>query len=165
MVNKSDTVVFIMIFIGVIIAINFLVPISDQIALNSRTITITNNTVTAPEVNETLDLIGRELINSIEIYNASNLTPGITGAFLSTKLGSAGLLTVQLTLNDSAATFAGQDINVSYTANPDGYLSSGATRSINNLNILFGALAILILILVMLIKDGVSFGELVRFGK
>ncbi len=162
--NTDGKAIF-MIFIGVIITITLLAVIADSTFGVTNIITKTNITVTAAAVNVTLDIPGRELISTIEIYNSSNTTQTLIGqgGSLQTGVGSDGLLSVQLLLNDSAASFAGEDLNLSYTANPNGYISDGGGRSVTNLIIVFAALAILIFIIVVLIKFG-SLGELIKKG-
>ncbi|KKK63034.1 hypothetical protein LCGC14_2998340, partial [marine sediment metagenome] len=70
-----------------------------------------------------------------------------------------GLLSVQLVFNDTGADFEGTDINVSYTANPDGYISDSGGRSVTRLILIIGALAIVIFVIVIFIMEG-SLGKL-----
>ncbi len=150
------------IFISAILGVVLLVAIADQVVLNTNTATVTNGTLTAPAINGTLDITGRELITAIEIYNGTNSTQtliGLGGA-LRTASVSGGLLSVQFTLNDSAASYSGKPVNVTYTYNPDGYITDASARSITILIILFGALGILIVVLVFLFRG--SFGELIK---
>ncbi len=143
------------IFVGTIIAATLIATISDSIFTQTNTIAVTNNTVTAAAVNTTLDVSGRELLTTIEIYNATNVTDTLVGlgGSLQTGTGTSGLLSVQLILNDTASAFAGESVNISYTANPDGFLSDGGARSIANLILIFAALAILVFTVVVIFQN------------
>ncbi len=155
---KSDGKMIFLMFFGLIIAATLIVPISDSVAGGTETITITNVTVTGATVNISLSVEGRELITQIEIYNASNTDAATnsligSGGSLQTGFGSDGLREVQLILNDSAAAFAGEDVNISYTANPDGYISNSGGRSITILITLFAALAALVFVIVVMFQN------------
>ncbi len=161
---KGDGKAIFGIFIGAIIAVVFIATIADSVFTQTSTFTSTNQSVTAPAVNATLDLKGRELLSELESYNATNATRQRTdGVILQTALGSDGLLTVQMTLNDTGADFAASPVNVSYTYNPDGYLSNGGARSIQLLVVIMAALAIVIFVIVVAVKEG-SLGDLIRRG-
>ena len=163
----TDGKAIFIIFIGAIITIVLLGSIADQIFGETNTITITNVTVTAAAVNTTLDITGRDILTIIEIYNATNATiQSYIGNGTNIQSGistTTGLRSVQFILNDTGAgpSIAGTTVNISYTANPDGYLSDSGSRSIANLIPLFSALAILIFLLVVLIKEG-TLGKLIR---
>ena len=143
------------IFVGTIIAATLIATIGDSIFTQTNTIAVTNNTVTAAAVNTTLDVSGRELLTTIEIYNATNVTDSLVGlgGLLQTGTATDGLLSVQLILNDTASAFAGESVNISYTANPDGFLSDGGARSIANLILIFAALAILVFTIVVIFQN------------
>lgn len=163
---KSDGKAILIVTIGALIAIAFLATIADSIFEQTNTIAFTNVTVTSAAVNTTLDVTGRQLLTTVQIYNSSNFTDSLvnSGGSLQTGAGSSGLLSVQLLLNDTASAYAGKTINISYTANPDGYLSLGSSRSIANLIIIFGSLAVLIFVIIVFIMNG-SMGKLIRGEK
>ncbi|KKL59488.1 hypothetical protein LCGC14_2214870 [marine sediment metagenome] len=142
-----------------------MVSIGDQINLETNTFPATNVTVTVPAVNATTDITGRELITEIEIVNASSLgnNTAVVGLFLQTGTGTNGLLSVQLAANDTASGIVGVSVNTSYTYNPDGYVSDSGGRAITLLILIFAALAILVFVVVVFIKQG-SMGELMRRG-
>jgi len=148
---KTDGKTIFTIFVGAIIAATLIVAIADQVNLTTSTFRVDNVTVTAPAVNATLDLTGRELISRLGITNESqpNLTNQLT---LQTGTGTTGLRSVQLTINDTSSNYAGVSVNVSYTYNPDGYVSDPGGRSITLLITLFAALAILIFVIVVLFQ-------------
>lgn len=157
----TDGKMIFIIFLGLIIATAIIAPIANQVVANTQTISIPNTTITSPAAaNGTLDLQGRELLTTLTIANE---TADLTGLGLSLRTATSattGLRTVQLIANDSAFNFGEGNINVSYTANPDGYVSDSGARAITVLIVLFSALAALVFVIVMLFSG--SFGKLVR---
>ena len=153
------------IFIGAIITVVLLASIADQVFISTTILTNTNETVTVPAVNGTLDLTGREQRGNITIQNLTNdAGPNLEGQGLNiiTGTGSDGLLSVQLTINDTNASFAGESVNVSYNYNPEGYVSDSGGRNITLLIPILSALAILVTIIVFLWMG--SLKELIKKG-
>ena len=158
---KGDGKVIFAIFIGAIITITLLSLISDNVFEQTTVRTFTNTTLTAGAVNATVDLAGREAVTLTEAYNSSGDTCIDLGCNLQTGIGTNGLLSVQVVVNDTGVdTHAARTLNVSYKANPDGYLNLSSARSINSLIVLFGALAILVTVIALLWKG--SLGDMVR---
>lgn len=162
MVNlKGDTMTIFLIFVGLILVTTIIVPISDQVFAQSNTITVTNATVTALAINVSLDVQGRTLLTVSNVSEAINVSNVSNGMFLQTGISTTtGLESVQLFLNDTAADFVGVEINLSYTAEPDGYARDAGTRSITILITLFAALAALIYVIVVLF--GGTLGRLIK---
>ena len=157
---KTDGMTILMVFVGVIITATLIVSIADQVVGDTTTQTLLS-TLTAPAVNSTLDITGRDLVTSTSIVNASNISQTATGVTLQDAIGTSGLKTVQLTTADTGAAFAGTSVNVTYTFNPDGFINGAGARSITNLVIIFGALAILIFAITRFIDTG-SLGDFIR---
>lgn len=157
MVNfKSDGKAIFTMFLGAIIAATLIVGIADQVFNQTTRLDVTLLNVTAPAVNVSLDVIGRDNVQVITIANGTDLGDEIQnlGAFLTTNISSTtGLLSVQLFLNDSVSDYAGTILTLNYTANPDGYVSDVGGRAITKLITLFSALAILIFIIVILFQQ------------
>ncbi len=164
MVNfKADGKMIFLIFIGAIIATTLIVSIGDQINLVTSEFTITNETVTVSAVNTTLDLTGRTLATRTSVLNASD--PGASdniNLILQTGTGSNGLRTVQIVANDSASEFVGTDVNVTYTYEPNGYVSDTGGRAITLLILIFSALAILIYVIAQLFEKDTSLSKLIK---
>lgn len=159
MAFKSDGIAIIMVFIGIIIAATFMISIANQTTLmTTASYIVTNSTVTAPVVNGSLELTGRSLVSAISIYNATNFTQGNLnnlGLNFVTRLGTDGLSSVFLIVNDTGSTFASRSVNVSYTYVPDGSVTNvGGAAPITNLIVIISALAIVLFIIVYFIKDG-----------
>ncbi|KKN65945.1 hypothetical protein LCGC14_0476480 [marine sediment metagenome] len=160
-VFNSDGKAIIAVFVGVIIAAVLLTSISDSIFNQTNTFTLTNESVVVGAVNVSVATTGRDLVGVGLVTNSTNASQGqFTGLIISDGLIS-GSKTIFITANDTATDQVGETVNVSYTYNPDGYLTDSGTRSIATLIILFGALAALIFTIVVFIKNG-SLGEIMR---
>ncbi len=161
MALKGDGMAIIAIFVGAIIATVLLASIADDVTAQRNTIEITNISVTLDATtNVTVDLEGRELLTLLELYNTSTTTGACPSCTVATTVStSSGLLSVTITTNDTGV--QGTAYNVSYTANPDGYLSEGTSRNVINLVVLFGALAIFVFVIVVLFATG-SLGRIIR---
>lgn len=159
---KSDGKSMFMVLIGSLIALAFLAVIADQVSIQTNTLGNINLTVTAPAVNGTLDLQGRTLVGTGVTLNATN-SSGVDlnslGVFIQTGVGDDGLQSVQLGVNDTGAAFAAKEINVTYTYQPNGYIPLVSGRSVANLIVIFGSLAIVVFVLVTFIMFG-SLGKL-----
>ncbi len=156
------------VFIGAIIAIVFLGSVANSIFDQSTTFTRTNVTITAPAVNESVAILGRELVDgttpiTLNATNASALTLQAVGVFIDTRTIN-GVRTVALNVNQSGVDFAGLDINSTYEYEPDGYLERAVDRNIASLITLFGALAVLVFVIVVFIQNG-ALGRMMGRGK
>lgn len=161
--NKSNMKMIFTIFVGAIVAATLIVAIADQVNLETSTFRVDNTTVTAPAVNATLDLVGRGLVTRIAVLNATNVTAvDNINMILQTGTGTTGLNSVQLTLNDSASEFAGKSVNVSYTYEPDGFVSNASGGAIVSLITLFAALGLLVFVIALLFTG--TLGELIKRG-
>lgn len=157
---KSDGKMVFMIFIGAIITIVFLGSIADSVFNQTTTFSQTNASVTAPAINGTLALEGRELVAGTTpiVRNATNQEMQNLGIFVTDGLLS-GVQTVFLSVNDTSFPSNASVVNVTYSFNPDGYLKSSSDRSIMNVTLIIAALSILVFVIVVMIKFG-SFGKL-----
>ncbi len=159
---RMDGKAIFMIFLGAIITATLITSIADQVFTETNTISVNNLTVTlSGSANGTTDIQGRELNLQREIYNATGTNDSFAGipegVSMRTATGSNGLLSVQLLINDTGidAGHASTTINVSYDANPDGYVGNTTGGvSITNLIVLFSALAILVFVVVVIFKVG-----------
>jgi hypothetical protein len=151
------------IFIGAIIATVILMSVSDQIFAQTNNIVITNNTVTLPAENQTLELKGRSLVTSIIILNSTE--DDITAGYVQgSELGTNGLLTVFIRSN-STSQDKGELGNVSYTAIPDGHAVNNSDAGIINLILIFGALGILVFVIVMIFSGSMREFMMKRFRR
>lgn len=146
-IKNGDLNFMFMIFVGVILGVAFLNPIADSISASTTDLSVDNETFTMPSANDSIDLTGRNILSTAIVTNATGgeviAAPNYT---IADGVGTNGLISVKLTANDDtdASGYAGQSVNISYNYQPDGSLSTVGERSILNLIILFGALAVLI---------------------
>lgn len=163
---RGDGKAFMIIFIGALIVITLLAGFSDDIYEQRNTRTYHNVTYTGPAVNSSIDLAGREFVSSdgVFINNGTATSCNSTSCVFSSGISaSTGLMTVKLSIDDrgAGAGFAGASLNVSYIAEPDGYLNTSGARSIQGVVLIMSALAILVFIIVVLFKES-SVGDLIR---
>ena len=161
---KGDGKAFLQVFIGAIIALVLIATIANTTVGDTSTISFVNATVTLPAtVNTTVSLTGRDLV-TMTITNTSHGTVNST-AFNTTDQFVNGIKTVAIQLTDTVDgnLYLGLQVNATYTANPDGYLSNAGARSISLVTIIIAALAILIFVIAVFYKYG-SFGDMIRKG-
>ena len=161
-IMKSDGKMILMLFIGVIIAVALYSVVADSVA--SGTVvsnTFTNVTVTAPAVNTSLALNGRDLVGTGNVWNLTKVISSTTTDNLTIReeIGSDGQKSVVLHTFVNSSGFAGEEVNVTYTSVPDGAVT-GSSRAIFLLVIIFGAIAIMVFAVVMLFRG--SFAELLK---
>ncbi len=155
---KGDGKAIFTVFIGAIIAIVFLASISDNIFTQTNTVSATNSTFTAPVVNGSVAITGRELVDgttpiTLNASNASGIDLQDLGVFVDTRTIN-GVRTVALNINQTGIGFASSDINVTYEYDPQGYISIAGGRSITLLILIIAALAILVFVVVVFVRDG-----------
>ncbi len=159
-----DIRVFFMIFIGVIFAVALLVPSADQVFNLTNTFNNTNETVTAPAINETITLTGRSLTGATPVVrNSTGTSLQNEGVFVTDGLIN-GVQTVFLQVNDSGVPNNGTSVNVTYFFVPDGFVP-GAGGLLLGLVVLFGTLAVLVFVVVMVMKEGSMKDFMQNFGK
>lgn len=153
---KGDGKAFMVMFIGAIIAVVFLTSIADTDVNITSTQTLTNHSFTAGANGTSVDLPGRSVLSVSQVWNETNGTAGFP------LLLTSNNFSVTTTLNSSRTgirfTVLDENIesslkNITYTFEPLGYLDSVGARSVNNLIVIFGALAILVFVVVILFKE------------
>ena len=149
---KGDGRMIFTIFVGAIIAIVFMASIGDQIFTQTNTASNTNLTVTVLAINSSLAIEGRDLLTVVSITNVTNSSLDTNGLNLTSGVLN-GVKTVFLVANDSSGS-VGNEVNLSYTYNPDGYITSAGGRSITALILIISALAILVFVVVVMFKFG-----------
>ncbi len=147
---KNDGRMIFAIFIGAIIAVVFMANIADSIFTQTNTATQTNLTVTVSAINVSQAVAGRELIALTSITNETNVSRSLQneGLNLSTRIVN-GAQTVALTANDSSGS-VGNEVNLTYTYNPDGFIDNAGARSIVTLILIIAGLAIVVFVIVQI---------------
>jgi hypothetical protein len=122
---------------------------------NSGTVVATNSLITGI-LNTKVELTGQELVS---VQAVTNRTDGTTVAAANYTIAecvrpSDGLKGICYTATGSGAPKANGPINVSYTYYPAGYIDDSAGRSMFGLIVLLAAIAIAIIVLAPLVKQG-----------
>ncbi len=162
--SNVDVKVFFAVFIGVILAVALLVPAADTIFTSTNTFNVTNETVTAPTLNQNLTLTGRSVFGTVSVFNNTNNNGSVVPSSnftIQTGLVN-GLSRVVYTNLD--ADWNGVSVNVSYDFVPEGNVP-GAGGTLLTLVVLFGSLGVLIFVVVKVMREGSMKNFMERFGK
>lgn len=134
------------VMIGVIVGVVLLQTISNQVANSTTVSSYTNVSYTSSVTpNGTVLVTGRDGSSLTSIKNASGVT--LTNNFtLVDSFDSSGNQVVYLKTGDRAVQWNknGTVVYLTYTVNPDGYMSDGGSRTALGLVVLFSALGIAI---------------------
>lgn len=147
MVSRDVKVVLGM-FVGVIIAIVLMQTMGDNVNASTVTQTYINQTVTAPSVGTTVNLEGKNYEGSAVVVNGSMV---ISTNFSLIQLTVNGKQVVALN-NTAATSYVGRPINVTYTYQPYGYISTSGGRSLFELVLVIAAIALVVFVVTMLWK-------------
>ena len=143
--GKSESMGFIgilmTVFITIIIGLAlFTGGIASNVGEATNLQTVVNDTVTSAASGSAIDLSGKYVTDFIAI----NATDGVVIPESNYTVLNSQVINGELTarLQSNAGEFDGLDWNVSYTTQPDGYISSGGARTMANLITVMTALAI-----------------------
>lgn len=154
----------IMAFVAVIVGASLLSPaISSNVAGQTTTVGVANQSITGILANATFELKGMGLDPTITpiVINASNGTaPAIqlnsSGEFVFLSLvGTDGLLSLFIKKADGG-NFNNRPINVTYTYQPDGYITDVGGRAVTNLIILLSALALSVTVMGFVFREQIK---------
>jgi len=161
MVFESDGKAIMTVFLGALICVVLLGSVADSLYPQTHEFSTANLSTTTAAVNATVTLPGRSYTGSPFVSNTSH--HDCSAQFTFTNVIDAGDHKITMKTLDTAAAngLASKLVNVTYTGQPDGYISESSSRSTAKLITLFGAIAILIFIIVVLIAQG-SLGRLIR---
>ena len=145
---------FILMFIGVIVALSLLGSggISDGVTTVTQTVTNYNQTFTAGAVGANVTLNG-QAASSLVYTNATNTTQTVdAGNFTVTNYVSTSGVPRAILQTNANSVFAGRSVNITYVYEPVGYARDSGTRSIAGLITIFAALAVVAFVLVYVYK-------------
>ena len=133
-------------FVGIIVALALFGPIANETGnmRNLQTATLVNYTTDAT-VNDSITLVGRELVGSMVVVNASDNSDVWSSNFTTVSKNTAGSLAILLKTTDAAGA-AGQNASLAsltYTYKPQGYSDSSGARSMIGLVLVFAAITIM----------------------
>ena len=164
--TNVDIKVFFGLFVGVILAVALLVPAADTVFNSTNTFNVTNETITSPTANQNLSLTGRSLVGdgSVSVFNNTGNNGSVinsTNFTFQTGLvnGASSVIYTNLESN-----LDGTSLNISYLFVPDGFVP-GAGGTVLSLVVLFGALAVLVFVVLKVTKEGSMKNFLKGFGK
>ena len=142
-------------FIGAIVGIVLLQSTAQQTD-SSLSIRQYNATVAAPALNAKKDLVGQEILSTPLVYNTSSGTAlAATNYTVAEEVSTTDGLK-RIVLTTKSAEWAGRNLNISYDYGAEGYIEDAGSRTVFNLVILFGALAIAVFLLVPSLREGLS---------
>ena len=158
--NKAETLgigILIMAFIAIIVGAIIMLSVGQTVGLSTTSIALgganSNNTLLAaniPALGASIDLAGQDLLSTPVVVNGSDGAAVGSGNYTISEIvsTSTGVKTISFQLDDEEFSKANQTasgsigLNITYTYGPDGYINSGAGRSVAGLIIIFMALAI-----------------------
>lgn len=145
-----------MLVIGVIVCLVLLQASAPGIATVTSTVSVTNQTVTAPATNGNATILSGQAATVITVTNATSgtLIPASNYTIRNYVL-SNGVLVNTFTSNGGDGGWQGKGINVTYTYEPYGYATDSGSRAVAGFILLFAALAIAIFALVPTLRSGV----------
>jgi hypothetical protein len=152
---KKGIGLVVMAIVLVLVGIPILQIISSGVRGTTTTYTLNNETITAPAEGASIDITGQELIEEIEVNNGSGVgaVPATNYSFGEEISNTTGLKTISFQLLDGE--WAGLPVNLTYEFGADGYIESSAGRNVNLLVIIFGAIAIVLSVLAVIMKSDV----------
>jgi hypothetical protein len=144
---------FILMFVAIIVAVSLLTGgITGNVGILTTKSVITNQTITFPSNITSVTLRG-QAVDSVVVKNASGFTIPSGNYTISNYVVSNGQLIS--TITGVGLLFSGNATNISYVSEPYGYDTNGGGRVIANLIIIFAALAIAVVALVPVLRNGV----------
>lgn len=147
----------VMVFVMVVVGVAFLTGgIASNVENLRQTTSVVNETITAPATGSVIEITGSGIVGSAVVTNATS--GAVVPATNYTIAGrqppiTSGVVTNTYTSNGGG--YSGESVNVSYTAEPDGYDTSAGGRAIILLVTIFVALAIGVIALVPAARSGV----------
>jgi len=149
-------VVFMALIVGLILMQAIAVNVEKGTQTETGVTTLSNGQYTAPAVDSSIDLVGQEYVSFVNVTNRTDGVDIPTTNYTIAECVRAGdgLKGICYT---SIGDYGGL-INVSYTYYPDGYMDDSGARAIFPLVLIFGALAIIVIVLYPTIKNSRLFG-------
>lgn len=145
-------------FIILIVGLALFLAIAQTVGESTNTLTYnstalgTAGRITFPAAGASIDLTGQELESTPTVVFSNGTLCGADNYTITEGISNTtGVKTILFTTLDNAGAIA----NVSYVYGPDGYIESGASRSIAGLIAIFFALAIAVIALEPTMRSGV----------
>jgi len=156
MLNKGQVTIglLVVVFMMVIVGVALLLPIASNVE-GTRTTGVANSTITAPAADVTIEIEGSGIIGTAVVINETGFTlPASNFTILGRQAPiTSGVVTNTYTSTDS--THDGQSLNLSYTSEPDGFITDAGGRALIFLVIILSALAIGVIAIIPAARSGV----------
>lgn len=144
-----------LIAIGVIIGLTMLQPIASNVASTSTTYAVANQSVITPANGAYVALTGSAVVGTPTVVNASSPTLITTGYTIGSRVVN-DKKTLVFTNNNASS--VGSVLNISYTYEPDGYITDAAGRSVTSLIVILAGLAVLVFAMLPAIREKFGMG-------
>lgn len=132
---------FIVIIVGLALYSGGIAP---NVGTLTQTTSVANQTYTLPAAGSSIFIAGQKLIGSAVALNASNSSQVVAASnYTVTQDTTSGVLRLKLT--SVAGPYATKNINLSYSFEPEGYISDAGARSVTQLIGIMTALAIVVI--------------------
>jgi hypothetical protein len=140
---------FLVLFIGIVVSLTLYTNgIAPNIGTSTQTVTLNNVTTAVAALGGNVTLAGREVVGTPTFTNATaNATEVFpAGAFtVNNNQVVNGELVIRLTTNN--ASWAGRNVNITYTYEPAGYPNDAGSRSIISLIAIFAMLGVVAVVI------------------
>ncbi len=162
MFNKKGQVtigILILAFILIIVGTVLISPIASNVEGQRNTVEVQNTTITAAAtVNTSVEFLGSGFVGTVTAQNATTAIQILAaGDFVARSRQApitSGVVTNTFELTDDGVGWVGAQINLSYTSEPDGFLTDGGSRAIIALITIFLALTIGIIAFIPAARSG-----------
>lgn len=149
---------FLVLFISVIVGLALILPIAQSVgSATNGADSVGNVTITVPADGVSIDLTGQELMSVPTVNNVTSGTSETLAAgnyTIEEAVDSQGVKGIVYTAEGSEA--EGLSMYVAYTYAPDGYIDNAGARGLANMIIIFACLAIAVIVMGPVVKDGIS---------
>lgn len=150
---------FVVVIIGLLACLAIYQGIGPSIGTLTNTITVTNTTATLPSGVTITALPGQRNITDIFIANRTSGAAVSGFAYTNFTVRNElynGLIRIVIQNTTGTSAYQGQNVNLSYSYEPEGYISEGGSRAVTLLIPLMAALALLVGLLLPFVQQGLK---------
>ncbi len=152
-VNDIGIGTIMILFISVLVGVIFFVTIAQDVGGSTNTQILVNGTFATGVDESSIDITGQDLLSTPIVYNATGITMTATTDYIISEIVSESTGVKTISLQVKSADTASQNVDVSYTYGPDGYINDSGARSMATLIPLMFALAIAIIALTPTVRS------------
>lgn len=132
--------------IAVIVGLVLFQAVAGNVGGSTTSASISNALYTGPAAGSCIDLVGQELLSAATVTNRTDgaTIPATNYTITERVSASDGLKRIGYC---TVGAYGVGAVNISYDYGPEGYIADGGARSITGLIVLFGAIAIALVVL------------------